>query len=119
MIPSSNLLFSLIACAMTIGTSAALAASDDSGKTISTQMLKCLKLPTDAPKTYSLTTVAILRNGIADFVAINFRIKPTEWEKAAAAVVAEAVTQCDPYGSLSGRFEFAVTPELIEAGPKN
>ncbi|MGO4452079.1 hypothetical protein AB4Y96_24430 [Phyllobacterium sp. TAF24] len=119
MISTSNIFLRIIACAVIIGAIDAQAASDEYGKTLTAQMLKCLKLPTDAPKSYSLSGVAILKDGIADFVTINFTTKPSESEKAVAALVADAVTQCEPYGSVSGTFKFVVTPELFEAGSKN
>jgi hypothetical protein len=35
------------------------------------------------------------------------------------SLIADAITQCEPYSSISGRTEFAVTRELVEAGSKN
>jgi hypothetical protein len=95
------------------------ASSEKAEDAVASQMLKCLHLPPDAPKAYSILAVAVLKDGSADLVSINFRAPPSDWEKIAAPLVADAITDCEPYSSISGRVEFAVTPELIEAGPKN
>ncbi|MGO6884384.1 hypothetical protein ACC702_37240 [Rhizobium ruizarguesonis] len=97
----------------------AIASSEKPEDVVSSQMLKCLHLPPDAPKAYSILAVAVIKDGAADLVSINFRAPPSDWEKIAAPLVADAITDCEPYSSISGRVEFAVTPELIEAGPKN
>ncbi|MBX5160364.1 hypothetical protein HJB89_25080 [Rhizobium sp. NZLR8] len=94
-------------------------ASDDGGNIVSIQMLKCLKLPANAPSVYSLPVVADMKDGSADFLSINFRAPPSEWEKTAAPIIADAITQCEPYNSISGRVEFTVTRELVESGSKN
>ncbi|MGO7960854.1 hypothetical protein [Rhizobium leguminosarum] len=94
-------------------------ASEDSGNIFINQMLKCLKLPADAPSGYNFMVVAVIKDGSADFLSINFRTPPSEWEKTAAPLIADAITQCEPYSSISGRMEFAVTRELVEAGSKN
>ncbi|TAU87732.1 hypothetical protein ELI02_04620 [Rhizobium leguminosarum] len=94
-------------------------ASEDSGNIVFNQMLKCLKLPADAPSAYSFLIVAVIKDGSADFLSVNFRTPPSEWEKTAAPLIADAITECEPYSSISGRMEFAVTRELIEAGSKN
>lgn len=94
-------------------------AFEDSGNIVFNQMLKCLKLPADAPSVYDFQAVAVIKDGSADFVSINFRAPPSEWEKNAATVVADAITQCEPYSSISGRVVFTITPELVEAGSKN
>ncbi|NKN08911.1 hypothetical protein [Rhizobium laguerreae] len=94
-------------------------AAEDSGSIVFNQMLKCLKLPADAPSAYSFLIVAVIKDGSADFLSINFRTPPSEWEKTAAPLIADAITQCEPYSSVSGRMEFAVTRELVEAGSKN
>ncbi|QIO54194.1 hypothetical protein HA461_18135 [Rhizobium leguminosarum bv. trifolii] len=93
--------------------------SEDGGNIVFNQMLKCLKLPADAPSAYSFLIVAVIKDGSADFLSINFRTPPSEWEKTAAPLIADAITECEPYSSISGRTEFAVTRELIEAGSKN
>jgi hypothetical protein len=98
---------------------AAFAASDDLGKTVSTQVLKCLKLPAGAPKDYGLSAVVVLKEGSADFVSVNFRAPPSAWEMTAAPALGEAITECEPYGSASGTVEITITPELVEAGAKN
>ncbi len=82
-------------------------------------MLKCLKLPADAPSSYDFMVVVVIKDGSADFLSINFRTPPSEWEKTAAPLIADAITECEPYNSISGRMEFAVTRERIEAGSKN
>ncbi|MGO7586909.1 hypothetical protein ACC689_32465, partial [Rhizobium ruizarguesonis] len=78
-----------------------------------------LKLPADAPSAYNFIVVAVIKDGSADFLSINFRTPPSEWEKTAAPLIADAITECEPYSSISGRTEFAVTRELVEAGSKN
>ncbi|MGO6818240.1 MULTISPECIES: hypothetical protein [Rhizobium] len=93
--------------------------SEDGGNIVFNQMLKCLKLPANAPSAYSFLIVAVIKDGSADFLSVNFRTPPSEWEKTAAPSIADAITQCEPYSSISGRMEFAVTRELIEAGSKN
>lgn len=105
--------------ALTANAAGALSASMDNGNIISSQMLKCLKLPANAPSAYDMQAVVILKNGSADFVSINFRTMPSEWEKTAAPAIGDAITDCEPYGSISGKFEFAVTPELVGAAAKN
>ncbi|TBA20180.1 hypothetical protein ELH66_03675 [Rhizobium ruizarguesonis] len=94
-------------------------AFEDGGNIVFNQMLKCLKLPADAPSAYNFMVVAVIKDGSADFLSINFRTPPSEWEKTAAPLIADAITQCEPYSSISGRTEFAVTRELVEAGSKN
>lgn len=94
-------------------------ASDDGGNVVFNQMLKCLKLPADAPSAYNFMVVAVFKDGSADLLSINFRTPPSEWEKSAAPLIADAITQCEPYSSISGRTEFVVTRELVEAGLKN
>ncbi|WP_081525724.1 hypothetical protein [Rhizobium sp. CCGE 510] len=95
------------------------ASSEKPEDVVSSQMLKCLHLPPDAPNAYSILAVAVLKDGAADLVSINFRAPPSDWEKIAAPLVASAITQCEPYSSISGRVEFAITPELVGRGPKN
>ncbi|WP_246728023.1 hypothetical protein [Rhizobium leguminosarum] len=56
-------------------------ASEDSGNIVFNQMLKCLKLPADAPSGYNFMVVAVIKDGSADFLSINFRTPPSEWEK--------------------------------------
>ncbi|TAT98682.1 hypothetical protein ELH77_03590 [Rhizobium ruizarguesonis] len=94
-------------------------AFEDRGNIVFNQMLKCLKLPADAPSAYNFMVVAVIKDGSADFLSINFRTPPSEWEKTAAPLIADAITQCEPYSSISGRTEFAVTREIVEAGSKN
>ncbi|MGO8454166.1 hypothetical protein ACC779_30365 [Rhizobium ruizarguesonis] len=94
-------------------------ASEDGGNIVFNQMLKCLKLPADVPRDYNFLIVAVIKDGSADFLSVNFRTPPSEWEKTSAPLIADAITQCEPYSSISGRKEFAVTRELIEAGSKN
>jgi hypothetical protein len=105
--------------ALTVNAVGALSASVENENIVSSQMLKCLKLPANAPSAYDMQAVAILKNGSADFVSINFRTMPSEWEKTAAPAIGEAITDCEPYGSISGKFEFAVTPELVGPAAKN
>ncbi|MGR9237915.1 hypothetical protein ACU8OH_03700 [Rhizobium leguminosarum] len=111
-----HVLIASVALAMNV-TSAL--ASEDGGNIVFNQMLKCLKLPADAPSAYNFLIVAVIKDGSADFLSINFRTPPSEWEKTAAPLIADAITECEPYSSISGRMEFAVTRELIEAGSKN
>ncbi|MDC9808001.1 hypothetical protein [Rhizobium binxianense] len=109
-------LIASVALAMKV-TSAA--ASEDGGNIVFNQMLRCLKLPADAPSAYNFLIVAVIKDGSADFLSVNFRTPPSEWEKTAAPLIADAITQCEPYNSISGRTEFAITRELVEAGSKN
>jgi len=95
------------------------ASSEKPEDAVASQMLKCLRLPPDAPEAYSILAVAVLKDGAADLVSINFRTPPSDWEKIAAPLVADAITDCEPYSSISGTVEFAITPELIESAPKN
>ncbi|MGV4792748.1 hypothetical protein [Rhizobium sp. F40D2] len=108
----------LMTVALAISVTSARAA-EDSGNIIFNQMLKCLKLPADTPSAYDFMVVAVIKDGSADFLPINFRTPPSEWEKTAAPLVADAITQCEPYTSISGRVEFPVTRERVEAGSKN
>ncbi|WP_261332550.1 hypothetical protein [Rhizobium leguminosarum] len=73
-------------------------AAEDSGSIAFNQMRRCLKLPADAPSAYSFLIVALIKNG------------------SAAPLIADAITQCEPYSSVSGKMEFAVTREFVEAG---
>ncbi|WP_246706306.1 hypothetical protein [Rhizobium leguminosarum] len=82
-------------------------ASEDGGNIVFNQMLKCLKLPADAPSAYNFLIVAVIKDGSADFLSVNFRTPPSEWEKTAAPLIADAITQCEPYSSVSGKMEFA------------
>ncbi|MEH7880088.1 hypothetical protein V7799_21895 [Rhizobium laguerreae] len=104
--------------ALTINVKSVLAA-EDSGSIVFNQMRRCLKLTADAPSAYNFLIVAVIKDGSADFLSINFRTPPSEWEKTAAPLIADAITQCEPYSSISGKMEFAVTRELVEAGSKN
>ncbi|ANL45762.1 UNVERIFIED_ORG: hypothetical protein M2312_004998 [Rhizobium esperanzae] len=108
----------LLAVALAMSVTSARA-SEDSGTIIFNQMLKCLKLPAGTPSAYDFMVVAVIKDGAADFLSINFRAPPSEWEKTAAPLVADAITQCEPYASVSGRVEFPVTRERVEAGSKN
>lgn len=110
---------SLFAIASAIIGSVNAFASPESVNIVSRQMVKCFKIPENAPESYSLTAVVVLRNGSADLVAINFRKPPSDWEMMAAPLVADAITQCEPYRSISERIEFAVTPELLKVGTNN
>lgn len=56
-------------------------ASEEGGNVVFNQMLKCLKLPADAPSAYDFMVVAVIKDGSADFLSINFRTPPSEWEK--------------------------------------
>lgn len=114
-----RLLFALAMILAISGAKNTFAASDDSAGIVASQMVKCLKLPADAPASYSISAVVVLKDGAADLVAVNFRTQPSEWEKAAAPLVADAITECEPYNLISDRIELSVTPELIEAGSKN
>lgn len=105
--------------ALSINVASALSASMENENIVSSQMLKCLKLPANAPSAYDMRAVVILKNGSADFVSINFRTAPSEWEKNAAPAIGDAITDCEPYGSISGKFELAITPELVGAAAKN
>ena len=105
--------------ALSINAASALSASTENENIVSSQMLKCLKLPANAPSAYDMRAVVILKNGSADFVSINFRTAPSEWEKIAAPAIGDAITDCEPYASISGKFEFAITPELVGAAKKN
>lgn len=99
---SASLIRCLVIIIATISSATQVLASPADGENvISTQMLKCLKLPTNSPKSYSISAVAVLKDGTADFVSINFRAPPSEWEMAAAPLVADAITQCEPYNSIS------------------
>lgn len=111
-----NVLIASVALAMNVTSTHA---SEDNGNIVFNQMLKCLKLPADAPSVYNFMVVAVFKDGSADFLSINFRTPASEWEKTAAPLIADAITQCEPYSSISGRMEFAVTPDLVEAGSKN
>jgi hypothetical protein len=101
------------------GATSAVAASEDSVGVVARQMVKCLTLPADAPASYSIGAVVVLKDGAADLVSVNFRTQPSDWEKAAAPLVADAITACEPYNSISERIELSLTPELIEAGSKD
>lgn len=101
------------------GAANSVAASDESVGIVARQMVKCLKLPADSPASYSITVVVVLKDGEADLVSVSFRTQPSDWEKSAAPLVADAITECQPYNSISERIEISVTPELIEAGSKN
>lgn len=90
------------------------AASEEQDTVISKQMLKCPTLPPNAPDSYSVSAVAILKDGAADLVLVNFPAGPSEWEMVPAPIVADAVTRCGPYQSMSGRFKFSVTRELMD-----
>lgn len=107
----------LIAVALAVSVTSARA--EDSGNIIFNQMLKCLKLPADTPSAFDFMVVAVIKDGSAESLSINFRAPPSEWEKTAAPLVADAITQCEPYTSISGRVEFVVTRERVEAGSKN
>lgn len=109
-------LTSLTAVLLVIGTTGAFAASQDTIDLVSRQMMKCLKIPADAPEAYSVNAVVVLKNGSADAISINFRQMPSPWEQAAAPMITDAITQCEPYGSISERIELSVTPELVNAG---
>lgn len=112
--------YSVLIVSVAFGTMVTRAlASEDGGNIVFNQMLKCLKLPADAPSAYDFMVVAVIKDGSADFLSINFRTPPSEWEKTAAPLIADAITQCEPYNLISGRTEFAVIRELVEAGSKN
>lgn len=42
-------------------------AFEDRGNIVFNQMLKCLKLPADAPSAYNFMVVAVIKDGSADF----------------------------------------------------
>ncbi|WP_283195053.1 hypothetical protein [Rhizobium sp. AN80A] len=109
-------LTSLTAVLLALGTTGAFASSQDTVDLVSRQMMKCLKIPADAPEAYSVNAVVVLKNGSADAVSINFRQMPSPWEQVAAPMIADAITRCEPYGSISERIELSVTPELVNAG---
>lgn len=92
---------------------AAIAA--DKGETVANQMLKCLRLPENRPDNFEMTAQIAFKNGSAEFVSINFRAPPTDWEKIVAPAIAAAVTDCEPYGDISGQVSFPVTPELLNS----
>lgn len=107
-------LFTLSVICAIGGATNASTASDDSIGVVARQMAKCLKLPANAPDSYSISAVVVLKDGIAELVSVNFRTQPSAWELAAAPLVADAITECEPYNSLSDRIELSVTPKLIE-----
>lgn len=65
-----SVLIASVALAMNVTSTAA---SEDGGNIVFNQMLKCLKLPADAPSAYDFMVVAVIKDGSADFLSINFR----------------------------------------------
>lgn len=86
---------------------------------VARQMLTCLELPANPPEKFEMEAVVTLKNGQTGIVAINFLQQPTEWEKTATPRVADAITNCQPYGNISGRVNIPVTPALIKSLSKN
>lgn len=96
------------------------AASEGDENIVSSQMLKCLTPPDGTPSDENnITAVVVLKGGSADFISINFRTTPSPWELTVAPLISNAITECEPYGVISGRVEFAITPRLLNAGSKN
>lgn len=92
--------------------------SSDKGSVVASQMLKCLKLPPNSPAKFEMFAQVALQNGKTGLVSINFRTPPTQWEQIAAPVVADAITDCEPYGAISGQVTFSVTPQLVDSTSK-
>jgi hypothetical protein len=82
---------------------------------VAKQMLTCLNLPANPPEKFEMDAVVTLKNGQTGMVAINFLEPPTEWEKTATPAVADAITNCAPYGNISGRVTIPVTSALIKS----
>ena len=81
-------------------------------------MLKCLKLPANSPAKFEMSAQVTLQNGKTGLVSINFRTPPTPWEQIAAPAIADAISGCEPYGDISGRVNFSITPELVNSSLK-
>ncbi len=92
----------------------AIAASpEENGAAIAKQMLGCLKLPPNAPTTFAYRIVMQLTDGSADFVRVGLLAPPTKWDMDAVPKIADAVTDCEPYGTMSGPAVVLFNKELV------
>ncbi|AYG66664.1 hypothetical protein CCGE531_12155 [Rhizobium sp. CCGE531] len=92
--------------------------SSDKGNVVASQMLKCLKLPANPPAKFEMLALVTLKDGKTGLVSINFKTPPTPWDQVAAPAVANAISECEPYGDISGQVNFSVTPELVNSSLK-
>lgn len=55
-------------------------------------------------------------DGVVKLAAVNFpeNRAPSAWEMAALKAIADAATDCEPYGKLSAIFTIAVDAKLVE-----
>lgn len=88
------------------------------GDAVASQMLRCLKLPDHSAENVAMVAQIAFKQGSAEFVSINFSAPPTEWEKVVAPAISDAVTDCEPYGDISGQVTFSITPELLNSRKK-
>lgn len=90
----------------------------DAGNVVASQMLKCLKLPANSPAKFEMLALVGLQNGKTGLVSINFLTPPTPWEQIAAPAIADAISECEPYGGISGQVKFSIKPELVNSSLK-
>lgn len=97
-----RLLLAGVAILVSLCDRAIAASPQENGTAIAKQMLGCLKLPPDAPATYSYRIVMQLTNGTADLVRVGLLAPPTQWDMDTVPKIADAITDCEPYGAISG-----------------
>lgn len=90
------------------------------GSDLAQKMLRCLQLPRGEPDSYKMLARVMLKDGEAVLVNIGVgTARPGPWEQLVVPMIADAITNCEPYGELSGPAVFVIDSTLLrpEATP--
>lgn len=100
-----------------LGTTPVTASSTDD---VTAQISKCLHVPPDAPESYRFVLRLQVIEGNVKLAAVDFleNRAPSEWEMAAMEMIADAATDCQPYGKLSYTFRILVDEQLVKQAAK-
>lgn len=88
----------------------------EGGSELARRIVPCLQLPTNEPSSYTMLARVMLENEEVSYLLIGFDEKQiSAWEMKAADVIADAITDCQPYAGLSGPVVFLFTPTLLQS----
>ncbi|MBZ9757220.1 hypothetical protein LB524_18190 [Mesorhizobium sp. ESP6-5] len=73
-------------------------------------------MPSDAPANYRFVLRLQIIDGLIKMAAANFpeNRAPSAWEMAAMKAIADASTDCEPYGKLTSIFDIPVDEKIVK-----
>ena len=83
------------------------------------QVLKCFKVPPNAPATYSFVLRLQIIEGSVEMAMVNIATPPSPWEMEAMTAIADAATECEPYGAITINYDIPLDQNIVnQSAPK-